>query len=171
VFFGKDWKALYTQIQPESLKRFWSMTLNPNKPFHRFLQRVKQASHAVFSVQAMRKDDIEAYAVKRIAQMRAANMAATLIETFEAKMLRLARSSGLAVTLGIVFNIALMGFGIPYLNILLTKKEGAKFSNTQQQKTLITPSVAPTAANTINPFQDKSSQLLLNRFAQFSAKQ
>ncbi|MDH4379666.1 MAG: hypothetical protein QE263_07155 [Vampirovibrionales bacterium] len=177
VFFGKDWKALYTKIQPESLKRFWGIPLNPNNLFHNLLKRVKQASHYVFSVQSMRKDDIEAYAVKRIAEMRAAKISAPLIETFEKKMVRLARNSGLAVTLGIVFNIALMGFGIPYINILFTKRAGARLAHTQNQKTPPSDPIFSENSRPANPFQGSNPQFkgqlpqrLTPQFQQFSAK-
>jgi hypothetical protein len=177
VFFGKDWKALYTKIHPESLKRFWGMPLNPNNQFHNLLKRVKQASHYVFSVQSMRKDDIEAYAVKRIAEMRTAIISAPLIESFENKMVRLARNSGLAVTLGIVFNIALMGFGIPYINILFTKRAGARLAHNQNEKSSLPEPLFSENNRSANPFQGGAlkvkgqvAQRLTPQFQQFSAK-
>ncbi len=124
VTFPKTWNQLMTAPDAEKVKRpFMGKAIgDKSSRLAKVVRGVRRWKHALISSDLLSSTQVKELGDKRLAQLKAGGQVSkTKMAALAKEFKHMATKRNAMSALGLVVNIALLGFGIPLLNIIMTK--------------------------------------------------
>ncbi len=124
AIFPNTWNQLMTAPQADTIKRpFMGKAIGDSgSRVAKVVRGVRRWKYALVNSDLLSSSQVKELGDKRLAQLRAGGHVSTAkIENLAKEFKRMVTKRNAMSTLGLVVNIALLGIGIPLLNIVMTK--------------------------------------------------